>query len=56
MNALDNANPSRLLLHAIQNHPAVAASAEHISKELRLYLGSLKQVGGSHQVCLAYSV
>ncbi|RPD66989.1 hypothetical protein L226DRAFT_477042 [Lentinus tigrinus ALCF2SS1-7] len=50
VNALDNANPSRLLLHAIQNHPAVAASAEHISKDLQLYLGTLKQVGVSHQL------
>ncbi|RDX53914.1 hypothetical protein OH76DRAFT_1399083 [Lentinus brumalis] len=50
VNALDNANPSRLLLHAIQNHPAVAASAEHISKELRLYLGTLKQTGTSHRL------
>ncbi|KAI0720299.1 hypothetical protein C8T65DRAFT_634070 [Cerioporus squamosus] len=50
VNAVDNANPSRLLLHAIQTHPAVAASAEHISKDLRLYLGTLKQAGSSHQL------
>ena len=50
VNALDNANPSRLLLHAIQNHPSVAT--QNISKELRLYLGTLKQEDSQHKVFL----
>ncbi|KAI0722794.1 hypothetical protein C8Q76DRAFT_720344 [Earliella scabrosa] len=48
VNALDNANPSRLLLHAIQNHPSVAT--QNISKELRLYLGTLKQEDSQHKL------
>ena len=50
VNALDNANPSRLLLHAIQNHPSVAT--QNISKELQLYLGTLKQEDSQHKVFL----
>ena len=50
VNALDNANPSRLLLHAIQNHPSVAT--QNISKELRLYLGTMKQEDSQHKVFL----
>lgn len=50
VNALDNANPSRLLLHAIQTHPSVVSSAKDISKDLRLYLGTLRQQDGAQQV------
>ncbi|KAI0774443.1 hypothetical protein C8Q74DRAFT_1270062 [Fomes fomentarius] len=50
VNALDNANPSRLLLHAIQNHPSVVSSVKDISKDLRLYLGTLRQQDGAQQL------
>ncbi|KAI0750975.1 hypothetical protein C8Q80DRAFT_1154839 [Daedaleopsis nitida] len=49
VNALDNANPSRLLLHAIQTHPTLNNLADqNLSKELRIYMGTLKRQGGVH--------
>ncbi|KAI0353009.1 hypothetical protein OH77DRAFT_1427781 [Trametes cingulata] len=57
VNALDNANPSRLLLHAIQNHPTVGSRAEQgISSELRLYMGTLKQKQGTHELDQLYYI
>lgn len=52
VNSLDNANPSGLLLHALKNHPAVAGTAQGIAPELRLYIGTLQQKGGGHEVGL----
>ncbi|OJT13297.1 hypothetical protein TRAPUB_10063 [Trametes pubescens] len=49
VNSLDHANPSSLLLHAIKNHPAVAGSAQGISPDLRLYIGTLHQKANGHQ-------
>ncbi|KAI0375818.1 hypothetical protein BV20DRAFT_18529 [Pilatotrama ljubarskyi] len=57
VNALDNANPSRLLLHAIQSHPSLGPLAEQgISSELKLYMGTLKQKGGTHELDQLYYV
>ncbi|KAI9056514.1 hypothetical protein FKP32DRAFT_1599250 [Trametes sanguinea] len=51
VNALDNANPSGLLLRAIQNHPAVGSLSQHgISPDLRVYMGTLKQQNGKHEL------
>ncbi|KAH9850756.1 hypothetical protein C2E23DRAFT_759541 [Lenzites betulinus] len=50
VNALDNANPSGLLLHAIRNHPSFAGREPGISPELRLYMGTLKQKQGGHEL------
>ncbi|KAL1946525.1 hypothetical protein VTO73DRAFT_14629 [Trametes versicolor] len=50
VNSLDNANPSGLLLHALKNHPAVAGTAQGISPELRLYIGTLQQKAGGHEL------
>ncbi|KAI0677373.1 hypothetical protein C8Q78DRAFT_1002518 [Trametes maxima] len=51
VNALDNANPSGLLLRAIQNHPITASRSEQgISSEVRLYMATLKQNGGGHEL------
>ncbi|KAH9899694.1 hypothetical protein C8Q73DRAFT_772369 [Cubamyces lactineus] len=51
VNALDNANPSGLLLHAIRNHPSTSLRSEQsISPELRLYMGTLKQKNGQHEL------
>lgn len=54
INALDNANPSGLLLHAIKNHPSTAGRGQGISSdsELRLYVGTLQQTAGGHEVWL----
>ncbi|OSD04668.1 hypothetical protein PYCCODRAFT_1451092 [Trametes coccinea BRFM310] len=51
VNALDNANPSGLLLRAIQNHPSVGPSSQRgISPDLRVYMGTLKQYNGEHEL------
>ena len=51
VNALDNANPSGLLLHAIRTHPAVSPRVgQEISPELRLHMATLKQKNGTHEV------
>ncbi|KAI0775944.1 hypothetical protein BD413DRAFT_469773 [Trametes elegans] len=51
VNALDNANPSGLLLHAIRTHPAVSPRVgQEISPELRLYMATLKQKNGTHEL------
>ncbi|KAI0832598.1 hypothetical protein BC628DRAFT_1499376 [Trametes gibbosa] len=50
VHALDNSNPSGLLLHAIKNHPSFAGRDQGLSPELRLYVGTLKQKDGAHEI------
>ncbi|KAI9000848.1 hypothetical protein BD414DRAFT_472912 [Trametes punicea] len=51
VNALDNANPSVLLLQAIRNHPALASRSEQgISPEIKVYMGTLKQKDGVREL------
>ncbi|KAI0638353.1 hypothetical protein C8Q77DRAFT_1090700 [Trametes polyzona] len=50
VHALDNANPSALLLHALKNSPYLKGREQGISPELSLYLATLRQAGGKHEV------
>ena len=51
VNALDGANPTRLLLHALQNYPAAPSfENQNIPKELRVYIGTLNQRNGTYEV------
>ncbi|TBU33162.1 hypothetical protein BD311DRAFT_785251 [Dichomitus squalens] len=57
VNALDGANPSRLLLHALQNHPAAPTPEnQNVPKELRVYIGTLNQHKGVYEVSQLFYV